>query len=129
MEKQLEMFPTNAEYFGHCSLCTQPYTADNKLVAYSLSGQRTYCLACSSIVENQANAASDRITLYYGYGRADVVTNWTGDIRFRVERTKTGNHNMTGRRADVWFTAYGSRWHGVQYGSDTELLHCTRLKG
>jgi hypothetical protein len=56
------------------------------------------------------------------------LTNWPGSLSIQVRRIKTGHHNIAGKRYDVWFTFEGHEWHGVQYGDNTQICHCRKLK-
>lgn len=55
------------------------------------------------------------------------LTNWPGSLEIPC-RVKRGRHNMAGTRYDVWFRLHGKEWHGVQYGDNTQICHCKRLK-
>jgi hypothetical protein len=60
---------------------------------------------------------------------AAEITNWPGSLRFTGRYTK-GAHNIARTRYDVWF--YGpdkTAWYGVQYGENTQIAHCRRVKG
>ena len=85
-----------------------------------------------------------KITLYLSYrtekGLASVtgkpysfrsywLGNWPGSIKIIPHHVRKGRHNIAGTRYDVWFTDHKNRqWHGVQYGENTQLCHCKRLK-
>ncbi len=69
------------------------------------------------------------ISLYLkGSGLHYEVTNWPGTLSILVQRMRRGRQNMAGTRIDVWFWFEGHRWHGVQYGPNTDLVHCRRVK-
>ena len=55
------------------------------------------------------------------------VTNWPGTFSVSV-CPREGRHNFAGIRRDVWFRFRGHCFHGVQYGSFTEVCHITRVK-
>jgi hypothetical protein len=56
------------------------------------------------------------------------VTNWPGSLRFNAF-VRRGRHNLAGTRYDLWFTGpENTLWHGVQYGDQTQVCHCKRLK-
>ena len=58
-----------------------------------------------------------------------VVTDWPGVLKFRVRHKRVGSHNLAGRRVDVWFAdSDGREWHGVNYGHNSQLCHCRRLR-
>lgn len=57
------------------------------------------------------------------------ITNWPGSLSFPCIVRK-GRHNIARVRYDANFAGPdGNRWHGVQYGDNTQIIHCKRLKG
>jgi hypothetical protein len=57
------------------------------------------------------------------------VTNWPGTLRFKVRASKEGHHNIAGKRTDVWFRGPDNKeWWGVNYGDNTQIVHCRRTK-
>jgi len=57
------------------------------------------------------------------------LTNRPGTLVFFPSRIKKSGHNMAGSRYDVWFTdKQGRAWHGVNYGENTQICHCKRMK-
>lgn len=57
------------------------------------------------------------------------ATNWPGTLRFRIGgAVRHSRNNFGARRIDVWFSAQGREWHGVNLG-DSQILRCKRLKG
>jgi hypothetical protein len=63
------------------------------------------------------------------HGDKGTVSNWPGSLKFQTGPVKVGRHNMAGKRYDVWFRGPdGKDWHGVQYGENTQLCHCRRIK-
>lgn len=56
------------------------------------------------------------------------VSNWPGTLEFTPTHVRKGKHNMAKVRYDVWFTFEGRVWHGVQFGNNTQLLHCKATK-
>ena len=57
------------------------------------------------------------------------VTNWPASLVFPVRYRRIGRHNWAGKRYDVWFTGPdGKPWHGTQYGDNTQIIHCKRVK-
>lgn len=62
------------------------------------------------------------------YGTYEV-TNWPGTLRFKCNKPKKNYHNIAGHRYDVWFDGPdGFLWHGVNYGENTQIVHCKRTK-
>lgn len=93
------------------------------------------CYACCAENDRKQMRETGRATLYLtsepneGNLSADhFVSNWPGSLKFRAHYYKVGRHNMTGRRYDVWFTFENQPWHGVQYGDNTQVVHCNRIK-
>ena len=95
------------------------------------TGRRRFATACCGkrefgrYVGNRA-----RGSLLDGEGpEGAVVTDWPGALKFRVRHKRVGSHNLAGRRVDVWFTdSDGREWHGVNYGHNSQLCHCRRLR-
>ena len=84
------------------------------------------CYACCSERDKRDMRANGRATLYLSQ---DKVTNWPGTLAFPVAERRTGYHNIAGKRYDVWFRGPDrALWHGVQYGDNTQICHCRRIK-
>lgn len=98
----------------------------------------TICYKCCAKVDRQRMDDQGKIGLYltgtppveYGCKKrsaqgALTISNWPGTLTHIVEYYSNGQR---GRR-DVWFKDHrGHRWHGVRYGSRTEICYCRRLK-
>ena len=112
----------------------------------SLERSPAVCFACCAAEDRARMIETGRATLYltilpgssevgmvnrkafHGWNYADgKVTNRAGSLSFAC-RVKRGAHNMAGRRYDVWFTFNGQPWHGTQYGDNTQIAHCRRVK-
>lgn len=99
---------------------------------YGLSAARNpYCYECCAKTDRATMLETGRTVLYLT--RADdgywYATNWPGTLRFQITLRHKGKHNMARVRYDVWFRGPdGKAWHGVQYGDNTQLLHCRRTK-
>ena len=88
------------------------------------------CYECVANRDKQYMVENNRITLYLTQNEQQqwFVGNWPDSLKFRAY-VKSGKHNMAGIRYDAWFTdANGERWHGTQYGYNTQLIHCKKLK-
>jgi hypothetical protein len=84
------------------------------------------CYACCGERDKAEMQSSDRFTLYWDGSK---VTNWPGSLVIVPDHVRHGSHNIAGSRVDVWFTGPdGARWHGVQFGEMTQILHCRKLK-
>lgn len=58
-----------------------------------------------------------------------VVSNWAGTLIFNCYCSNNGTNNIAKTRIDVWFDNDEiGHWWGVQYGDQTQICHCTKLK-
>lgn len=100
-----------------------------------------FCFACCGKRDLEQIKNEDRITLYLTMPTHGArmngqikffdgkVSNWPGSLSIHATG-RVGNHNIAGNRYDIWFTdPFGIKWHGVQYGDMTQLVHCRKLKG
>ena len=90
---------------------------------------KKYCYACCAERDKKQMRDAGKIALYLTEkdGKSEV-TNWPGSLRLAVMRETVGRHNMAGKRFDVYFRFEGQSWHGVQFGSNTQICHCNRIK-
>ena len=87
---------------------------------------RKHCYQCCAETDRKAMNETGRATLYL---TDKGVVNWPGSLSFSVTRRRKGQHNIARTREDVWFTGPdGAPWHGVQYGKNTQICHCRRIK-
>jgi hypothetical protein len=99
------------------------------------------CYACCADVDREDMTRTGKATLYLTEKRREgcrteapytvwEVTNWPGSLRFACGTPRKGSHNMARTRRDIWFRGPdGKEWHGVQYGENTQIVHCKRVKG
>ena len=91
-----------------------------------------YCYECCAAQDRASMIETGKATLYLSApkeGNKFKITNWPGSLSFAVGHVRTGRHNWAGRRYDAWFTGPdGKNWHGVQYGDNTQIIHCRRIK-
>ena len=97
---------------------------------------KRHCYACCAERDRASMIETGKATLYLtvesesrdGFG--GKVTNWPGSLVFRTGRVHKGRHNIAGTRYDAWFKGPdGKEWHAVQYGDNTQIAHCKRVKG
>jgi hypothetical protein len=104
--------------------CTTGYAIDG-------NGKRI-CFACCGVLDEDQMIACGRALLYLtlGHGQERLkLTNWPSSLVFGVADMRTGRHNLTGKRYDVWFHGPdGYMWHGVQFGDNTQICHCRRTR-
>lgn len=90
---------------------------------------KKHCFACCAERDKTDMRENGKICLYLTKGAEDwKVTNWPGSLSIPVPQPKTGRHNLAGSRYDVWFSFERKLWHGVQYGENTQICHCKRIK-
>ena len=99
---------------------------------YGIMNNKKYCYDCCAKTDREDMENSGRATLYLT--KKDVngsisweVKNWPGSLKFKAY-VKKGSHNIARTRYDAWFTVNDKRWHGVQYGENTQIIHCKRVK-
>lgn len=100
-------------------------------IALTVEG-KWLCERCAAKEELTQMLDTGRAFLYLQYqdGRL-TVTNWTGAFSFPVQWSKRSDVCVFGKygtqRLDVWFTAFGAKWHGKNIG-DNDILRCKRVK-
>jgi hypothetical protein len=93
---------------------------------------KKHCYACCAENDKARMIETGRATLYLTKekesGRA-LITNWPGSLIFRGGPVRAGRHNIARCRYDAWFTGPdGATWHAVQYGDNTQIAHCKRVR-
>lgn len=104
--------------------CTTGYGVDS-------DGKR-YCYTCCAQRDLSDMIETGRATLYLvdgSDGQSPRVTNWPGSLFFTVGHVRKGRHNI----ARVQRTAYfrgpdGATWIARQYGENSDIARCRRLK-
>ncbi len=109
------------------------------------------CYACCADVDREYMEQNGKITLYLTVDHESLaangtsheycvknkihprnygwkITNWPGSLVIHPFRVREGRHNIARTRYDVWFNHNGKAWHGVQYGDNTQIVHCRKLK-
>lgn len=101
------------------------------------SGKR-HCFDCCGKRDAKAMKRTGRATLYLSgpvgvAGLSDetarpwTVSNWPGTLKIEPWHVREGRHNIAGRRFDCWFNFDGETWHGVTYGTMTQICHARRV--
>jgi hypothetical protein len=90
---------------------------------------KKHCYECCAAMDRKQMREDGKIVLYLTEGKNGVgeLSNWPGTLKLRCG-VKKGKHNIAGKRYDVWFSFENSNWHGVQYGDNTTLCRCKRVK-
>lgn len=100
---------------------------------YGMIKGKTHCFECCAEIDRKQMLEDGKATLYLTSSGAGLfsdgaVSNWPGTLKFNC-RVKKGRHNIARIRYDAWFVGpNGESWHGVQYGENTQIIHCRRLK-
>ena len=118
-----------------CGHAESPHSEFTRGFGRDQQGARS-CYACCADKDREHMIADGKATMYLTYDepipglKAWKVTNWPGSLVFKVGGAiKHGRHNWAVTRRDVWFTGPdGKPWHGVQYGDNTQIVHCRRTK-
>lgn len=123
-----------------CGHVESPHSSFTRGYGTDANGNR-HCYDCCTAQDKAWMKANGRIALYLvpvtkqerGEGKAPYdatyrITNWHGHIFAFVRRASKGRHNIARTRIDVWFIHEGFMWHGVQYGENTQIVHCRRTK-
>lgn len=134
----LETAPVARETSFLCTVCNveKPANTDGITTGYGINRDGSkVCYECCAEIDKAEMVKHGTIVLYLTYDEKMVqygdgkVSNWPASLEFKA-RVKKGKHNMAGNRYDVWFRDHTNRlWHGVQYGDNSQLCYCKRLKG
>lgn len=91
---------------------------------------KRYCYDCCAERDKTQMRNDGRATLYLSQDNGNfTITNWPGSLKLSPYHVRKGRHNIAGTRYDAWFSFDGQPWHGTQYGENTQLIHCKRIKG
>ena len=112
--------------------CGHAPTPREYTTGYGTLDGKTYCFPCCAKRERQQMIDTGKATLYLtmrgGYSQW-YLSDWPGGLRFQVKHFQVSDHNMAGKRYDVWFTGPdGYLWRGYQVGDNTQICHCKRTK-
>ena len=137
------MMKTKTQKTFWCEYCTKVKSEESDFVTgYALDEYGgKICYECCAIEDRYKMEEKGKIVLYLTRddNKNPQVTNWPGTLVFPVLLMKEGKHNIVGKRIDVWFRVpppplseyigeKESIWWGVQYGDNTEVVHCKRTK-
>jgi len=89
-----------------------------------------FCYSCCAEFDKEQMEKHDKIILYLaGAPYGSEVTNWPGSLRFKVDGSSHGKHNLAETQTHVWFKDHLDRtWWGRQYGDFSDLCYCKLLK-
>ena len=115
-----------------CADCGKECKSDGFGTGYGIerSTNKKICYDCCAKRDleelNSLEIGKGRVIQYLNW-RTNEVTNWPGTMRFKVV-CKEGFHNIARVQRNVWFSYKGKRFHGVQYGNDSEICYIKRVK-
>lgn len=111
-----------------CSVCGLAKTHESDVsTGYGTDREgNKVCFACCAEQDKAYMRENGRITLYLS---GNKVTNWPNTLELPTTYQRKGYHNIARTRVDVWFNFEGAKWHGTQYGDNSQLCHCKRIKG
>lgn len=106
----------------------KPSKHDSHTTGYGQDANgKTFCFDCCALQDKEHMRTDKKITLYLVENN-QYVTNWPNTLRIKVNNSRVGNHNIAGKRIDVWFYFEDNLWHGVHYGQWNDLVHCKQVK-
>jgi hypothetical protein len=133
----------------YCSCCKKNVSIEHSECTTGYATKRNnhkVCYNCCAKLDKERMIKDGQITLYLtmlpkgmkkdgtiatigldAISQLAKITNWPGSLII-WGRWKKGRHNIVNNRYDVWFMFENSQWHGVQYGDNTQLLHCKQVK-
>jgi hypothetical protein len=112
---------------GAC-LCGHPPQPEIMQPGYGMAKDgRTLCIDC--LTEKQKRDMEET-----GKGRLiaapDCVRNEAGTLRFDIQTSETGGHNIAGQRQDIWFIGPDDMlWQGTRYGDPNGPMKVRRCSG
>lgn len=113
--------------------CGHEPTPSTSSLGYGKDAQgKTYCYECCAERDRADMRETGKAMLYLtmrGDTTLHELINWPGSLRIPVWYIRKGRHNMAGVRYDFQFMFEGQKWHGTQYGDNTQIAHCKRMKG
>ena len=93
------------------------------------SDGKRQCYECCGEADRRGMRQTGRVTLYLiKDGYRWHVSNWPGSLKLAARGVTVGRHNIARTRLDAWFTFEGDTWHAIQYGENTQIAHCKRIK-
>lgn len=112
------------------TLATHPDAPELKQ-GETLTRSPAFCYDCCASDERQAMVETGNACLYLTQKQTGwYITDFTGVLTFPVSHHSRGHHNLARVRFDAWFTGPdGKPWHGTQYGENTQIIRCKRIKG
>ena len=128
----------------NCARCNQTIIRPSEyLPGYGTYKGQKLCYACCANMEREDMISTGKAVLYLvsrdetilsgnaaGLVRKTYeVTDWPGNLRFPVSHVRRSVHNLATWRYDFQFIGPdGKVWSGVNYGDNTQIARCKRLK-
>lgn len=116
-----------------CSVCKKDIVHEDEVTTgYGLdSNDNKVCFSCCAKQDYEYMLDHDKIVLCLVTDKNNKleVINWPGTLRFPVVSSRKGKHNIARTQTTVYFRGpNGMNWIGRQYGENTQICHCRRIK-
>ena len=85
------------------------------------------CYSCCALDDIEYMKNNKKTYLYLNT-TDKTLSNWPGSLKIKLNHIRIGRHNIAGKRYDTWFKFAGKNWHGVTYGDNTQICHCSVVK-
>jgi len=114
-----------------CDVCKRNITHESEIsTGYGKDKEgNKICFDCCGYEDKAYMIQEGRIDLYLAkneYGKYEVH-NWPATLKIPCWVNK-GSHNIAGSRYDAHFWFNQKVWHGVNYGENSQILHCRVTK-
>lgn len=113
-----------------CDQCQKEKMPDSELsTGYGTNKEgKKICFECigKNDLEEMTNAKrGQKFTLYLCNSE---VSNWPGSFKSPIYGLSKGRHNIARYRYDFYFNVGKNKFHGVQFGDNTQIAHCKAIK-
>lgn len=114
---------------GDTVISIKCHECQKEVTSFTDVDEHYICSSCATKQEEKAMKRDGKAILYLDESKPGWrAINWSGSLSFRIDYHRRGKHNIAKTRTDVWFTAFGENWWGVNYGENTQVLHCRRIQ-
>lgn len=113
-----------------CFQCGETKTnTEQHVTGYGLDkAGNKICFACCGLNDARELENLKPKEKFWLYWDGKEVINWPGTLRITPNYVVKGRHNIARTRETVYFMFKGHNYTGVQYGSNTQVLHIKRTK-
>ena len=112
-----------------CHTCKEDKISEGISTGYGVDMEgNKICFSCCGVQDAKALQdmhIGDKTTMYLS---GLTLSNWPGTFKINLNRIQKGRHNIARTRTDFWFSYKGNKYHGTQYGENTEIAHIKRIR-